>query len=179
MPDSPESPVLADARAALRRINFATNQLDGLRQYMDDAELIARVLREGEQAARDLSPVLDSLRNQLYQVLPAASPVRFPGLPPVKRSWTGNTIHWHGADAASIVAARVADEIMVDPETGEVREEIPPVGVICGAVAEAIVACAGLEAKSKSWRKESLKARGIDPKPLYVSQGGRPSVRWL
>lgn len=76
-----------------------------------------------------------------------------------------------GKRLAHVVAARTADEV-VDPETGE----YPPLGVVCAKVADELMACAGIDNASHSWRSGELKKRGITLSQFTTSEPGNPSV---
>lgn len=98
----------------------------------------------------------------------------FPGVGVLEATWQ-TSYYWDGVRLARTIAAQVADESYVDRLTGEVT----PPGAFAETVALAIVACAGLDAKSKTWRKTDLTGRGIDAAEYRERSGeSRRTVKW-
>ena len=143
-----------------------------------DLEQTARVLAAGERAATELKDALEELRQHARELIVAERPgpegwwVEYDGLPKLQLTRTATKKEWDGKRAAAAVAAQCADEA-VDRTTGEVM----PLGVFANHVAQTIVECAGLT-PSKGWRKETLRARGLDPDTFHTEQEGRQTVRW-
>lgn len=84
----------------------------------------------------------------------------FPGIGVLQRSWSGSDT-WDGVAIARRVVARAVDEYSVDRVTGEVM----PRAVFAEMLLNDLIACAGFDRKSQTWKKEELKGRGIDPAP--------------
>lgn len=165
----PDDPHLQTIRSALNALDAAvpTFELDPAR----------RVLRDAEGLYRDFAAVLDSLRGHIYDLLPedVAEYTADDGLPPIKRSWVGaSSERWErGDDLARLVAARTEDQWHDEDGT------VLPAAVIADNVAQAIARAFGFTS-SKAWRKEQLRALGIDDRVFHTKGvGGRPSVRWL
>lgn len=143
--------------------------------FEDLAGVLKRLDQSGKGLTQQLAIVRDRVRSACAKCFPRRpGPIVVEHVGTLDRCLTGATTDWEGKQLALVVAARVADEC-VDPESGEVL----PVGVICEKVALAIVACAGLDAASKQWRKTDLGRFGIDPKSYSTTRGGQSSVRFL
>lgn len=95
----------------------------------------------------------------------------------IKRSMLNRTYGWNdGRLLAHKVALQAAEEVGFDRETGVAS----PPAVIAGAVADALIACGGLDNASATWRSDSLRARGIDPdEHREVRRPGSVSTRWV
>lgn len=129
-------------------------------------------------ASQRLSGALSTLKGYIGRHLPFEQTATFEGIGVLKRSMSGRRYAWSdGRRLAHLIAARAAEEATVDRDTGEIRP-VPP-AVLAGAVADALIACGGLDNASNAWRGDSLRARGIDPKDwrVVVSEG-TVSARW-
>lgn len=147
----------------------------------DDADVLAGLFRmldhrrDPKGMTQQLAMVRDACGAKLHQHI-VGHPNRkrvFPGVGMLEATWAGSSEAWDGVRLARAVAARAVDIARVDPLTGEVREEPMPPAALAQFVADEIVACAGLDAKSKSWRTTDLKGRGFDPKDYRTFSGER------
>lgn len=96
------------------------------------------------------------------------------GVGTLARSGDGTTTVWEGERLARTIAARVAEEVAYDRETGEVA----PPAVIGAAVGEALIEVAGLGNKSQTFRVQVIESMGLDPDEYRDRTPGRSSVRW-
>lgn len=158
---------VADVHAAARRITDCAEELD-----LPD---LAAVLADAEDAYRTFRKAIDAVKEQALDRMARDNRRSYEAdsLPaPLVISRSGASPQWNGRETARRVAAQVADEVY-DRDTGEV----PPLGVVCATVADAIVDCAGLT-PSKAWRKDSLRARHIDLDGLVKNRAGTLTVRF-
>lgn len=162
------------ANAELRELLFEVHQraenlaADQCAEYEDDPEgwhQLAIVKAALEDAAAVLRSASGSVEPVLAKAMPFDTMEHDVLRCPVTRGWSRPGKQWDSALVVDQVAARVADEAAVDPETGEVR----PVGEIVRAAAHAVAECGGLMVASASWRTTKLKQRGIDPSRYYTS----------
>lgn len=77
---------------------------------------------------------------------------------------------WDHARLASLLAARVADQRLVDPETGEVLPRPP--GRLAQDVVDEFLRCAGVS----YWKVGELRARNLDPAGFCEEEAGRTTV---
>lgn len=82
----------------------------------------------------------------------------FPGIGVLQASWSGNDA-WDGVTIGKRLISRCVDLYYVNRETGEVA----PPAVFAECILNELIACAGLDRKSQTWRKEELRGRGIEP----------------
>lgn len=159
-----------DVCAALGR------ELEGF-AFRELAALLHEVDRPREGVLQQWATLRDDIQRQLRNVWPEDKDrpiVEHVGT--LSKVTAASTTTWEGERLAYTVAARVADEaVVVDVATGEMTTKPP--GVIAHEVARALIACAGLDAGSKQWRKGALRERGINPDIYSDRRGGRPSVR--
>jgi hypothetical protein len=177
---------LRDVRRVTKRLLAAVHAYADVVETLDDAEALAFASalldRSPEGAKQQLAIVADQAAVKLhFAVLNEPNRTRtFEGLGTVEASWTGGSATWEGRRLAHVVAARAADRSAFDPTTGALRDDPLSPGALAEFVADEIVACAGLDAASKAWRKEDLRKRHIDPDLYHTrSGGGRRTVRWL
>lgn len=114
--------------------------------------------REG--LTQQLATVRDGIALKLHLLI-VDDPNRtriFPGVGVLTATWSGND-QWDGVAIARRLVARGVDEYPVDRTTGEVR----PPAVFAEMLLNDLIACAGFDRKSQSWKKEELRGRGIDP----------------
>lgn len=141
--------------------------------FMELAQLLRELDRPREGVTQQWSTLRDDVRSALRKSWPSrekSEVVEHVGV--LEKVSTGATTTWEGERLAYTVAARIADTA-IDRETGEIK----PPGVIAHEVAAALIACAGLDAGSKQWRKGALRERGINPDTYSDRRGGRPSIR--
>lgn len=175
----PETPARAATRAA-GTVNKAAQKLEDNGPLLD-LEGTARALHAAEIAASEWAAAIEGLRSRAYGLLVEAGQqwnqtgVVFEGLPPLKCTLTNAKTIWDGPRAASLIAARCADQA-VNRTTGEVM----PVGAITQMVAEELDACMGFT-PGKAWRKEALRSRLGEKLAgnLFDVEGGRATVRWV
>lgn len=129
-------------------------------------------------ATQRLATTLRDLKAHVGQQLKYHEERVFPGAGVVTRSMSARSYAWSdGRMLAHKIALRAAEESTVDRETGEITPQPP--AVLAGAVADALIECAGLDLASCSWRTEALKARGIEPaEHRDVKNPGTVSCRW-
>lgn len=152
---------------------------------LDDATLAATLAildRSGtghpQGAQQRLTGIVGDLRATLGARLPFKETVVFAGVGVLERAMTSRRYVWDdGRRLAHIVAARAADEATVDPETGEIVP-VPP-GAVAARVCDELIACAGLDNQSASWRSSELEKRGVVVADhRSVANEGRLGTRW-
>jgi len=177
MTNHPTNDVLA--QRILNRLSKALNDLDRLADEPGVpipvlARMYARIDRpmgsKGTGIYQALAMVRDNIAERLNREGPPGD-FTITGVGTFERVNKGGSTHWQGQRLAHRVAARAADSLRADPSTGEVTDEPIPPAVLAAHVADEIVACAGLDAASKSWRKKDLKARNIDPDEYHTTTG--------
>lgn len=139
----------------------------------------AATYRRLDRPMRGLTQQLAAVRDRARSACRKACPrgpqqITVEGVGTLERCTSGATTSWQGRSIAMVLAARIADEA-IDRDTGEV---MPP-GALAERVALAIVACAGLDAASKSWRKTDLGRFGIPADTYSTKSGGTPSIRFI
>lgn len=122
-----------------------------------------------------LATLEDNLVNQLHGAIPGYR-YELPDGRRIVKGATKESERWDGKALISKVAAHLADEITVDPETGEFIP-MPPPGVITERVASFVGECLGGMAPSTKWRLSPLRAIGIDPDKYRTYERGRATVR--
>lgn len=169
------------ARVARRLTGALTATYEVVAKIDDDPQALAELWAVLDSPQTGVTQVAAMVRDLVAATLNpwlAAQPNRqhiFPGVGVLEATWSGGNAAWQGKRLALVVAAQVADESGrrdADPLTGEIPDPMPP-GVLAEHVALAIVACAGLDAASKTWRKKDLRARGIDPDEYVEVSGDR------
>lgn len=119
----------------------------------------------------------DALGQLIGARLPVEADVPIEGVGVLRRTMSGRSYAWtDGARLAHIIAARAADEYGFSRDDGA---QVPP-GVLAGAVADELIACAGLDNRSGSWRSTELRGRRINPSDHRVVRSeGRLGARWM
>lgn len=131
---------------------------------------VAAALDDLRSFKRELNARESELEAFLADILPGGG-LAIPGVGLVEVKTGASKKRTDGRRLAQLVAARLSDEL-VDKETGEV----PPLGVVCGRVAEELIVTAGLDNASHNWRSGELKRRGIEVGKYVESEGGKTSV---
>lgn len=155
---------LKDVNRVGRRLQRAILALAEVVAAEREAEALATLYRildyPREGAIQQLQLVRDGVTLALHlEIRDDPNRTRiFPGLGVLQASWTGND-QWDGVAIAKRLVARGVDEYTVDKTTGEIR----PPAVFAEMLLNDLIACAGFDRTSQTWRKEELKGRGIDP----------------
>ena len=177
--------------AASASVVHACNVLDhALRDAMEQGENLDRLVttlaildrsfsHPKPGATQILATTLRDLKTHIGAQLKIHEERAFPGAGVITRSMSARSYAWaDGVMLAHKVAVRAAEEACVDKETGEITS-LPP-AVVAGKVAEALIACGGLDLPSNSWRMDSLRSRGIDPSEhRELRNPGSLSCRWV
>jgi hypothetical protein len=173
---------MKDVRRVQRRLQAAVLAFAEVVAVEEDADALAALFAALDRSKpphgliQQLAVVRDGVSLALHVAIVDDPNHRriFDGLGMIEASWQ-TSYYWDGPRLARMIAAQVADESYVNRLTGEVT----PPGAFAEIVAMAIVACAGLDAKSKSWRKTDLTGRGIDVAEYREKSGeSRKTVKW-
>ena len=171
---------IKDVRRVQRRMQRAILALAELVEAEQDDDALAALFRAldfpREGLTQQLATVRDTLAFKIHlRIVDAPDGWRiFPGVGTLAAAWSG-TETWDGIGLARRVTAQAVDDGYVDKTTGEVR----PPAAFAEFVVNEIIACAGLDRASQPWRKEDLRARGIEPKPfIRRNPNPRKTVRW-
>lgn len=175
-------PAATRAIARIRRDLYALDVMleDDDLSFEQVARLYGELDRAGDHDPPGITQCAAAVRDRARVVCRALYPwpadarqVTVPGVGTIAPSKSGGATRWDGPALASKLAARVADE-GYDSETGSMK----PLGVVCNEVAQELVACAGLDTQSQTWRAGALEERNIDPDTYRDKSGGTPSVRF-
>lgn len=183
-----------DLTTAARALVAALDDLDGaLSEALaaDEAPrealvaLLAILDRSGSHdlgAKQRLSDLIRRLGSTIGGGLQFRQQVVVEGVGVLQQTKSGRSYGWtDGRLIAHRIAVMAAEERTtddLDPETGEVMT--PPLAVVAGRIAEALIECGGLDTRSAGWRTEPLRARGIDPSEYReVTNPGSTGVKWL
>lgn len=125
-----------------------------------------------------IAAMADDVAGLLGRVLPFKEKVTIPDIGVIERTMTGRSYYWEdGRMIAHRLASKVADDRRTNAD-GEVVD-VPP-GALAGAIADAFVACAGLDTKSAPWKVTGLDAHGVSyDGHRHANNGGRLGARWV
>lgn len=120
--------------------------------------------------ARATLAFLESEVETLVAGLMPSQVVAVEGVGVLERRGGRKRSNWDHARLASMLAARVADQRRVDPDTGEVLARPP--GRLAQDVVDELLACAGLS----YWKVGELRARKVDAAQFCEEEPGRTTV---
>lgn len=120
-----------------------------------------------------LATLEDTLVRQLHGAMEGYRYTLSDGRRIVKGTYKASE-RWDGTRLISSVASRLADELWVDKETGEI--DLPPPAVQCEQVATYVAQCLGGLAPSTKWRLGPLRYLGIRPDDYRTWEPGRMRV---
>lgn len=151
----------------------------------DLAQILAVLDRAGTHepgCSQRLGSTLSDLRRALGQGLKYQEKIVVEGIGVLQQTKTSRSYAWtDGRMLAHKVALMTAEDRLpadFDQESGEYLT--PPLAVVAGRIADALIECGGLDTRSAGWRSEPLKARKLDPNDYReVSNPGTVGVRWL
>ena len=134
-----------------------------------DTAGLARLLAAVRHARASLAFIESELETALAAAMPGPV-VAVDGVGVLERRGGRKRSNWDHARLASMLAARVADQRRVDPETGEVLARPP--GRLAQDVVDELLACAGVS----YWKVGELRARKVDPAAFCEEAPGRQTV---
>lgn len=128
------------------------------------------ILLASVRRARATLAFLESEVETLVANLMASNVVVIPEVGVLERRGGRKRTAWDHSRLASMLAARIADQRRVDPETGEVLARPP--GRLAQDVVDEVLACAGVS----YWKVGELRARKVDPAAFCEEEPGRATV---
>ncbi|MGH9002123.1 MAG: hypothetical protein ACRDYV_03240 [Acidimicrobiia bacterium] len=151
-------------------VSASTLAAEGLRlQASADVPGLAALLAAVRRGRATLA-LLESEIETLLAGLMSSNVVVVDGVGVLERRGGRKRSNWDHARLASMLAARVADQRRVDPDTGEILARPP--GRLAQDVVDELLTCAGVS----YWKVGELRARSVDPSSFCEEEPGRASV---